>query len=133
MREVTIRSPQNVYRYNSRNLLIAYGAAVLLTSATTVVGMLCIRHAASAYSAEFSTILRTTRNPELDLLVPAEETTGAEPLPRQLAATRVVLRRQSRKTSEGDEAVWTSFAVDPEPDEMASVYSNAYGLADSTG
>lgn len=88
-------------------------------------GVLYIRHASSAYDTSFSTILRTTRNPELDLLVPPEETTGAEPLSKELASARVIIRQQQRRTADGETATRTFFAVDTGPDEIESVNSNA--------
>ncbi|KAM0254882.1 hypothetical protein ACHAQJ_006319 [Trichoderma viride] len=43
----------------------------------------------TSYGRSFSTVLRTTRNEELDRLLDANETSGAEPLSKHLAETRL--------------------------------------------
>jgi hypothetical protein len=55
---------------------------------------------------KFSSILRTTRNPELDTLVPAKDTQGAVPISKQLGGVKLVLERQMR-----DGEIWTAFSV----------------------
>ena len=55
-----------------------------------------------SYSSKFSTILRTTRNADLQgARVSGAETTGADPLSRPLAAAKVDFRRQGEEGSEG--------------------------------
>lgn len=65
---------------------------MVATAISVAVGLTCIIKAPSAaFGNSFSTILRTTRNPELDGLISSAETSGAEPLPRQLANTKLRL------------------------------------------
>lgn len=54
-----------------------------------IVGLACIRVSSNSYRSSFSTILRTTRNEQLDVLVPRGETSGAEPLSKVLAETNL--------------------------------------------
>lgn len=91
---VTVLTPQNAFVYRPRNLLISYISGVAATTVCVAVGFACISKASSeAFGTSFSTILRTTRNPELDGLVPAAETSGAEPLSKGLAAIKLRLVR----------------------------------------
>lgn len=80
-----------------------------------VYGLLCIKSASASYANSFSTILRTTRNSDLDVVIPAAETSGAEPLSKNLGNVWLVLRQQGNGLEGGgDEA--TFFANDPKPD-----------------
>ncbi|KAJ5436849.1 hypothetical protein N7445_007734 [Penicillium cf. griseofulvum] len=65
---VTISSPQNFYSYDSRNLLAAYMTALGVTVACVIVGLFALRENGVAQSTSFSSMLMTTRNPELDNL-----------------------------------------------------------------
>lgn len=57
-----------------------------------MVGFVCISKASlEAFGTSFFTILRTTRNPELDRLVPPAETSSAEPLSKELSAVKLRL------------------------------------------
>ncbi|KAJ4115368.1 hypothetical protein NW768_011220 [Fusarium equiseti] len=111
---VTRFSPQNAYSYEPRNLFIAYGIGLLFSLIVVIFGLLCIKSASASYTNSFSTILRTTRNPELDAVVPSAETSGAEPLSKHLSNVRLVLRRQGNGLEGGDDKS-TFFAVDTKP------------------
>ncbi|KXG45554.1 uncharacterized protein PGRI_033210 [Penicillium griseofulvum] len=65
---VTISSPQNFYSYDSKNLLAAYMTALGVTVACVIVGLFALRENGVAQSTSFSSMLMTTRNPELDHL-----------------------------------------------------------------
>ncbi|KAL6791487.1 hypothetical protein GGI42DRAFT_335764 [Trichoderma sp. SZMC 28013] len=82
---VTVWTSLNEYSYNPRNLYAAYGTGIFATFAVVIVGLACIGVSSTSYRSSFSTILRTTRNEELDMLVPRGETSGAEPLSNHLA------------------------------------------------
>lgn len=114
---VTRFSAQNVFSYAPRNLFIAYGIGILFSLIVVIFGLLCIKSASSSYTNSFSTILRTTRNSELDAVVPSAETSGAELLSKHLSNVRLVLRRQGNGL-EGDDDQSTFFAVDTKPDDM---------------
>jgi hypothetical protein len=81
-----------------------------------IYGLLCIRSASASYANSFSTIVRTTRNPGLDAVVPNAETSGAEPLSKNIGKIRLKLRRQGKGLEGGsDEA--TFFAVELKSDD----------------
>ncbi|KAJ5494550.1 hypothetical protein N7463_010637 [Penicillium fimorum] len=63
---VTISSPHNFYTYDSKNLLAAYLTALGVTVVCVIVGFFALRDNGVAQSTSFSSILMTTRNPELD-------------------------------------------------------------------
>lgn len=91
---VTVLTPQNGFVYRPRNFLISYISGVTATAICVAIGFICISKSSSAaFSTSFSTIMRTTRNPELDRLVPPAETSGAEPLSKGLAAIKLRLVR----------------------------------------
>lgn len=74
-----------------------------MTAVLAAAGLLAIHAASASYGTSFSTIVRTTRNPDLDALVPAAASTGAEPTPRPLAGARVVLRQRPGQSSQSGE------------------------------
>lgn len=94
---VTVRTPQNAYAYSTRNLAVAYGLSVASTLAIVVAGLLCIHAAEGTFSMSFSTVLRTTRGPQLDDLVRASEAHGKDPLPSRLAKTEISLRHDNNR------------------------------------
>ncbi|KAM0229609.1 hypothetical protein ACHAPO_009873 [Fusarium lateritium] len=110
---ITRFSAQNAFSYEPRNLFIAYGIGILFSMIIVIYGLLCIKSASASYANSFSTILRTTRNPDLDAVVPTAETSGAEPLAKNIGKIRLKLRRQGG-TLEGDCETSTFFAVDPQ-------------------
>lgn len=57
-----------------------------------IIGLVCIAASSKSYKSNFSTILRTTRNEELDAVVTRGETTGAEPLSTHLGKTKLRFR-----------------------------------------
>ncbi|KAL4791249.1 hypothetical protein BDV19DRAFT_381782 [Aspergillus venezuelensis] len=65
---VTVSSAQNFYRYHSRNLLAAYVSALGVTLACVAVGLVALYNNGVSQSTSFSSVLLTTRNPELDRL-----------------------------------------------------------------
>lgn len=117
---VHVFTPQNIYVYKPRNLLIAYCSSIAVTAILVIVGLVCIARANSdTFDTSFSTILRTTRNPELDALVVASASTGAKPLPKDLSDIKLRLLDRHKTTGGGasgreeDEAgLRTCFIVD---------------------
>jgi hypothetical protein len=113
---ITRFSAQNAFSYEPRNLFIAYGIGILFSMIIVIYGLLCIRSASASYANSFSTIVRTTRNPGLDAVVPNAETSGAEPLSKNIGKIRLKLRRQGKGLEGGsDEA--TFFAVELKSDD----------------
>jgi hypothetical protein len=103
-----------------KNAFIAYRLGVLASAIIASIGLICIKSASACYETSFSTILRTTRNPDLDTIIPTAETSGAEPLSKHLGNIRLVLRRQGRRLEEMDQEMVTLFAVDSMPDEKGT-------------
>ncbi|KAL3443119.1 hypothetical protein BJX65DRAFT_209519 [Aspergillus insuetus] len=66
--DVAVSFPQNFYRYDRRNLLIAYAVGVGATVGCVLIGVLALARNGVAQNTTFSSVLLTTRNPELDSL-----------------------------------------------------------------
>ncbi|OJD36450.1 formylmethionine deformylase-like protein [Diplodia corticola] len=83
---VTVSLPQNYYAYNRRNLLCAYLAAVVAALACVAVG--AHAYGVNGYSASqsFSSVLFTTRNPDLDALARGQ-CLGEQPTPGEVKGT----------------------------------------------
>ncbi|KAF5253985.1 hypothetical protein FANTH_1167 [Fusarium anthophilum] len=128
---ITYLTTQIAFSYEPRNLFIAYGLGLLASAVIVIIGLLCIKSASASYAATFSTILRTTRNPDIDTIVPTAETSGAEPLSKQLGDTRLVLRRQERRLDGIDEDMVTLFAVDSMSDEKGRQKDSPYDSSHS--
>ncbi|KAL4773036.1 hypothetical protein BDW60DRAFT_206790 [Aspergillus nidulans var. acristatus] len=88
---VTTSYPQTIFVYSTVNLLVPYGAAILVTLLSVIVGLLTFTDGGLSFTGSFSTILRATRHPMFndDRIVPIHATNGAEPLPESLAKTKV--------------------------------------------
>ncbi|RFN48804.1 hypothetical protein FIE12Z_6859 [Fusarium flagelliforme] len=114
---ITRFSPQNAFSYEPRNLFIAYGLGIAFSLIVVIFGLLCIKSASASYTNSFSTIVRTTRNPELDAVVPSAETSGAEPLSKHLSCVRLVLRRNGKGLEGGDDKA-TFFALETKSENM---------------
>ncbi|KAH8892986.1 hypothetical protein GQ53DRAFT_822484 [Thozetella sp. PMI_491] len=80
---VQFREMRNVYRYNSTDLLASYMTAVTVTLLTVSVGLYALSANGASHSNSFSTILRTTRNPDLDELSKGQNL-GAAPLDQDM-------------------------------------------------
>lgn len=80
----------NVYVYGPVDLYIAYGSALLATMACVAWGVwLVLSGDRASYSLDFSTILRTTRQSEIDGIVNLGARTGREPLPREMREVKL--------------------------------------------
>lgn len=93
---VTYKATQNAYVYNSNNLFISYGIAVVLAFIASTAGCLSIHFSSASYSNRLSTILRTTPGQELEVLVTSNDRSGIDPLLRHLAKTDISLGRRQR-------------------------------------
>ncbi|KAI1463117.1 uncharacterized protein F4812DRAFT_284822 [Daldinia caldariorum] len=85
---ITVPTAKNFYYYNSRILLLAYSVAVVFTLLCVCVGLVALMKNGYTSSTAFSTVLLTTRNPDLDRLSMGN-TLGAQPLPNRISATRL--------------------------------------------
>ncbi len=66
---MTISQNVNVYVYDSQKLILTYSIAVTVTAAFVVLGVQAFHSNGTSYSSSFSSILVSTRNPDLDNLV----------------------------------------------------------------
>lgn len=98
--------PQNFYTYNYRNLAAAYAAAVGVTVACVAVGFSALVKNGVAQNSAFSSILMTTRNPELDSLAVGNCLRGGDALGKNLGDVR--LRFGEVVAPEGDRDTTTS-------------------------
>jgi len=64
---------------------LAYGISILCTLICVVSGCLALLHNGLSYTANFSTILRTTRRADITSLVDPNDTFGGAPLPKVIA------------------------------------------------
>lgn len=90
--EITYSVSENIYAYNSKNLLISYGLAIGFALVAKVAGCVSIYCNGASYSNKFSTVLRTTSGQELEELVASKDRSGVDPLPKSLAERRIDLR-----------------------------------------
>ena len=89
---VTVIITQNLYTYQPFDLLLAYGLAILAAALCVAIGSLAILANGASYSSDFSTVLRTTRNSQLNSFVSNDETDGIDPLPNHIAETELGYR-----------------------------------------
>ncbi|KAL4902655.1 hypothetical protein BDW74DRAFT_158265 [Aspergillus multicolor] len=87
---VTVHPNQTEYVYSQRNLLLAYGMSVFISLLCIIAGLLTMWDNGIAFSDSPTTILRATRTPKFDEIVPVDSTAGADPGPQSLANTRVL-------------------------------------------
>lgn len=87
----TYYSFRNQYSYNPRDLVIAYGLSIFWAIICIGLGAMAISRNSGSYSNIFSTIVRATRDSELDRLIEeGDDRSGMEPLPQHIA--RITLR-----------------------------------------
>lgn len=65
-RSIETSNTVNVYEYNPRNLVLSYGVGFLFTVIAAVIGLYAMIDNGVSHSSDFSAIIATTRNPELD-------------------------------------------------------------------
>lgn len=83
----------NIYIYSYQRLAVAYGLAIALTFVAVVLGCHTLLKNGVSYSNKFSTILRTTRGQDLDVLVEHLERGGEDPLPQCIGEIELRIRR----------------------------------------
>src|SRR5271154_226918 len=89
MVQVTTPQSVNVYKYQAKDLYVAYGISILASVVCVAIGYIAIIRNRGAYTNNFSTIMRTTRDDSLDDLVTITDTNGTYPLGKDLAKARV--------------------------------------------
>lgn len=83
---VTAHTAATFYTYNWRNLVLAYSLAVAAAALSVGVGLAALRTNGYSAGASFSSILLTTRNPDLDALAEGY-CLGARPVPNEVGKT----------------------------------------------
>ncbi|KAK8209880.1 hypothetical protein IWZ01DRAFT_332530 [Phyllosticta capitalensis] len=85
---VTVVSNANYYEYNRTNLLLAYAVAIVVALASTGVGVAAYFVNGYSASTSFSSIIATTRNPDLDQMARGA-CLGSQPLPKGLGGAKL--------------------------------------------
>ncbi|KAK6510469.1 hypothetical protein TWF506_009575 [Arthrobotrys conoides] len=80
-----------LYEYHRRNLFLAYLIPGVLVVVGCIVGVINIMGSTKSYSSTLSTVIRTSRNESLDRLIQITDRNGGNPLPKNLARTKVRL------------------------------------------
>jgi hypothetical protein len=101
---VTVYYPQKIYTYQPFDLWFAYGIALLCNALCFLIGIIALHRNGLSYSNDFTTVLRTTRNPNLDLLVTESESNGAAPVPKHTLDGTLTYRR-------ANEYGWAGFSI----------------------
>ncbi|EXJ60638.1 hypothetical protein A1O7_04791 [Cladophialophora yegresii CBS 114405] len=89
---------RNVYRYDSRDLIIAYTLAVIGSALCILLAILAIRDMGSVYSNVFSTAVRVTRSQDrLDAVIRDDhDRSGAQPLPPKIANAYIWVGKENK-------------------------------------
>lgn len=95
---ITSISMHNVYHYDWRNLVLAYGIQNGVAFLIAIMGWVFIIRNGVSYSNDFSTVIRTTRNARLSTGLSAADTIGCDPLPKHIK--RATLQVGGRATSD---------------------------------
>ncbi|KAJ5353700.1 hypothetical protein N7541_006264 [Penicillium brevicompactum] len=85
---VSVNSPKNFYSYNWRNLVTAYVTALVVTFGCITIGFFALCSNGVPENTSFSNLLRTTRNPDLDVLTTGY-CLGSDHLPDELEKARL--------------------------------------------
>ena len=117
MENVTFTSYHNVYIYNSHILWLAYGLAIGFTSVAVGIGTAALLYNGSAYSNNFSTVVRIKKSVSEE--IQENEGDGSEPLPKRLARARVVLGDHEEQLAEKSSKTSSMTLLD-QPESTAS-------------
>ncbi|KAI9853104.1 MAG: hypothetical protein M1838_001605 [Thelocarpon superellum] len=94
---VSVAQSANIYVYLRLDLWLAYGIALIFAILCSVLGSSALLHNGLSYTNDFTTILRTTRNPGLDNLVAESEASGADPAPAHTLRGRLLYQRETKE------------------------------------
>lgn len=75
----------NIYVYSAFKLWIAYGIAILSTMIASLIGLIAIISSGASFSNNFSSVMRSAWNAELNVDVRLEDANSRDPLPEYLA------------------------------------------------
>jgi hypothetical protein len=97
---VTEYNTVNIYVYTWKRLALSYSIAIILTFLAVIAGYVLLFINGAAYTNKFSTIMRTTRGADIDVLIAVQEMTGADPINERLAKARICVGALNRGTVE---------------------------------
>jgi hypothetical protein len=87
-RTITTSNTNNYYQYRPLYLALPYGIGLLCVSIVATIGLYSIHLNGVSHSMNFSSILATTRNPDLDVLTHGASL-GAEPLKTDISKVKL--------------------------------------------
>ena len=64
---VTINRPQNVYSYDPRNLMLAYGIGLAVCFLILILGAIAYHTNGAVYDSYVSSIIRAAQNPDVSI------------------------------------------------------------------
>jgi hypothetical protein len=88
---VTITSPQNIYHYDSRNLIISYATGLAATLFAVVMGLMAIHSNGVCHSTSFSAVMTTTIGNRQISELSKGQSLGAKPLSKTVAEKKLRL------------------------------------------
>jgi hypothetical protein len=88
---------RNVYVYSPLKLWLAYGLALFFATGAVITGFVLMYKNQVSYSNSFSTILRTTRNAQINANFSKHDYSGVDPISSHLANSVVVFDNEVRK------------------------------------
>lgn len=86
---VTLYVTKNIYAYNAKHLLVSYGVTAFFAVIAILIGLHSLHANGVQHSTSFSSILFTTRNPELDTIA-AGQSLGTKSLPKEIRRRRLI-------------------------------------------
>ncbi len=92
-----VYSSHNIYKYDPRDLWVAYGIAAGSALFCVIFGIYAIWRNGATYQNVTSTFIRTTRDQALQNLIDPSDN-GAEPLPKYLAEVNIKLAEDKSVT-----------------------------------
>jgi hypothetical protein len=105
----------NVYEYSPRFLVLSYAIALFLSCFATAIGLYSLYLNGVSHSVAFSSIVATTRNPDLDSLM-RDSSLGALPVKMEVEETRLkfgrLLETSEKRTSEASGVSKVAIAQD---------------------
>lgn len=94
--EVVFQQYPNTYVYSWRKLALSYGIGILVTLICVAAGCYTMFTSGKSYSYTFSTIVRTTRDPAWEELIPETDRRGQDPRPESLGKAVVPVGQLQR-------------------------------------
>ncbi|KAH8800282.1 hypothetical protein F5884DRAFT_548026 [Xylogone sp. PMI_703] len=97
--QTEVLESQLVYRYNKLDLWAPYGTAIACTIVCVILGGYALLESGLSYSNSFSAIVLATRDKSFDEMVPIDNLGGQDPLPKDVARTKVIYVRDTGEGS----------------------------------